>query len=127
MALVINSQLQENSVANFASGKVTTDAGGAVDTTFLLGFKPRLVVWVSQIGNTPPNTLEWFDPMPALTSIRTVAAGTRTVDAAGLTILGPGLPTAAASAIIGGVVGNGFMVKAADIPASGTFFWYALG
>ena len=127
MALVINATLQENSVANFASGKVTTDAGAAADTTFSLGFKPRYVQWVSQVANTPPNTLEWFDPMPALTSIRTVAAGTRTVDAAGLTVNGPGAPTGAASAIIGGVAGNNFMVKAADIPASGTFFWYALG
>lgn len=127
MALVINTMSQENSVANFASGKVTTDAGAAADTTFFIGFKARYIVWVSKVGNTPPNTLEWWDSMASLTSIRTVAAGTRTVDAAGITVNGPGLPTAAQSTIIGGVAGNSFMIKAADIPASGEFYWYALG
>jgi hypothetical protein len=127
MAILTTVTSQENTIANFASGKITTDAGAAADTTISLGFKPRYVMWLIQVGGTPPVTLEWFDPMPSLTSIRTVATGVQTVDAAGLTVNGPGLPTAAASAIIGGVAGNNFMVKAADIPASGTFLWYALG
>jgi hypothetical protein len=125
---VTTTMLQENSVANFASAKVTTDATAAADTTFLLGFRPRYVCWTLTVGGSPPVTVEWFDPMPALTSLRSIAAGTQTVDTTGgLTPLGPGLPSGTASAIAGGVTGNGFMVKAADIPASGTMYFYALG
>lgn len=127
MALVINTVSQENSVANYASGKVTTDAGAAADTFFPLGFKPRMVGWIMKAGAGVGGSLEWFEGMPNLTSIRTVAAGTRTVDAAGLTVYGPGAPGGAASPIAGGLQGNGFMVKAADIAVSGEYYWYAFG
>lgn len=114
MALVINTQTNAVSISNMAVGRVTTDAGAAADTVFTCGFAPRYIKFVD---NTNRIMLEWFEGMAANTAIRTVAAGTRTLDvSAGIT---PG--TAAL-----GTLGQ-FTVKAADIPVSAAFSWVAHG
>lgn len=115
MALTTNTQSNSESIVNHATGQVVTDAGGAVDTTFSIGFTPRIVRWVNQTSRI---TLEWAEGMAALSAIRTIAAGTRTLDvASGITVLtnltNPG-------------AGNAFMIKAADIPVSSVFYWEAI-
>lgn len=55
----------------------TTDAVAAADTTFNFGFKPRLV---QVINTTDRITDEWYEGMAATQVVRTVAAGTRTLD-----------------------------------------------
>lgn len=114
MALVINSRTQAGGVVNHAVGRVTTDAGAAADTTFNCGFVPRYIEWVD---NTNRITLQWYEGMASNSAIRTVAAGTRTLDvASGIT---PGT-TAAGTA-------TSFTIKAADIPVSSAFSWRAYG
>jgi len=116
MALTTNVQYNSESIVNHASGTVVTDAGGAVDTTIgPVGFIPRVVRWINL---TDKITLEWYTDMAANSAIRTIAAGTRSLDvSSGITVIQPG-----------GVVTNagGFTIKAADIPASKSFAWEAI-
>lgn len=114
MALTTNARTQSGGVANRAVGRVVTDAGAAANTTFDCGFAPRTIRWVD---NTNRIMLEWFEGMASNSAIRTVAAGTRTLDvSSGIT---PG--TAAAG------TATSFTIKAADIPASAAFSWVAEG
>lgn len=116
MALTTNTQYNSEGVVNHASGTVVTDAGGAVDTTIgPVGFIPRIVRWVNL---TDRISLEWATDMAANSALRTVAAGTRTLDvSAGITVnLPSGTATNAGS----------FTIKAADIPASKVFYWEAI-
>lgn len=125
MALTTNTTSQENSVSNIAVGKVVTDAGAAAITTFLTGFKPRYIRFVNI---TDRIEYEWYDGMTEPGALKTVAAGTRTLETTeGPTVLGPGTAASAASAIAGGVVGNGFSVPTSVILASKTFAWEAKG
>jgi hypothetical protein len=113
MALTVNLQTNAGGVVNNAVGQVTTDAGGAVDTTFTLGFIPRYVEWVDRTNRI---TLQWYEGMAQNSAIRTVAAGTRTLDVSNGITLG----TAAL-----GTAGQ-FTVKAADIPVSSAFSYRAM-
>jgi hypothetical protein len=114
MALTTNTLSQAESIANLTVGQVVTDAGAAADTTFPIGFTPRYVCFENL---TDRIKLEWYEGMAANSAIRTVAAGTRTLDvSSGLTINAGGSAT-----------GNSFMVKAADIIASKTFAYMAKG
>lgn len=108
MALTTNSQTNSAGVTNLAVGQVVTDAGAAADTTFTLGFAPRYICVVNRTDRT---TLEWYEGMAANSAIRTVAAGTRTLDtSSGIT-----------------VSGRTFKVLAADIPASKSLSYVAHG
>jgi len=115
MALTVNLQYNSEGIVNHASGSVTTDAGAAADTTIQLGFMPRVVRWVNL---TDRISLEWYQDMAANSAVRTVAAGTRTLDvASGVTVNGSsGTATNA----------NSFTIKLADIPASKSFAWEAI-
>lgn len=114
MALTTNTQTQAAGVVNMSVGQVVTDGGAAVDTTIPLGFTPRYVQWVDRTNRI---TLEWYEGMAANSAIRTVAAGTRTLDvSSGITV---NSPTSAA--------GTSFTIKAADIAASSSFSWRAHG
>lgn len=113
MALTTNTQYNSESIVNHASGTVVTDSGTAADTTFQLGFTPRVVRWVNLTSRI---TLEWYADMAANSAIRTVAAGTRTLDVSnGVTVT--------ASGVVGG---NAFLIKATDIPVSCSFAWEAI-
>lgn len=114
MALTTNSQSQAGGVSNLSVGQVVTDSGGAVDTTFTLGFTPRYIQWVNR---TDSIMLEWFEGMAANSAVRTIANGTRSLDvSSGITV------NASTSA-----AGTGFTIKAADIPASKSLSWRAVG
>lgn len=113
MALTTNKQTQAGSVVNHAVGQVVTDAGAAADSTFDPGFVPRYIQWVDRTNRI---TLEWYEGMAANSAIRTVAAGTRTLDvSSGITVLD------------GSNGSRGFTIKAADIGASASFSWRAYG
>jgi stage V sporulation protein SpoVS len=112
MALTVNTQTQAGGVVNQSVGQVTTDAGAAADTAITLGFVPRYVQWVDRTNRI---TLEWFEGMAANSAIRTVAAGTRTLDvSAGITVSAP-----SSGALT-------FTIKAADIAVSSSFSWRAM-
>lgn len=114
MALTTNTQSHDGGVVNRKVGQVVTDAGAAADTTFSIGFVPRYIRWENR---TDRIMLEWFEGMAANSAIRTVAAGTRTLDvASGITLGTAALGTA-----------DVMTIKAADIPASKSFSWMALG
>lgn len=119
MAITLNTQSQAASVCNMAQGQVTTDAGGAgADTIFSPGFAPR---YVQLVDRTNRITLEWYEGMAANSAIRTVAAGTRTLDvASGITVGSVSNPNS------GPALGQ-FMIKAADLGASASFSWRAHG
>ena len=107
MALTINTQTASQ-IRNKAVGRVTTDAGAAAVTTFSCGFVPREVRFHNLTDRISD---EWYEGMAALSSLKTVAAGTRTLEvAAGITI-----------------TTDGFTVPAAMIPASKVFNWVAEG
>lgn len=114
MALTTNLVSESAGVVNYANGQVVTDAGAAADTTFNPGFVPRYIKWVDRTNRI---MLEWWEGMAANSAIRTVAAGTRTLDvSSGITVGTSALGTA-----------TQFTVKAADIAASASFSWMALG
>lgn len=115
MALTTNKQTNSEGIVNRASGNVVTDSGAAADTTFTIGFIPRVIRWVNL---TDRITLEWYAGMSStVQSIRTVAAGTRTLDTSSFI-------TVAASPVNSGF---SFKILAADIPASKEFYWEAEG
>lgn len=95
-------------VRNNTIGQVVSDAGAAADTTFVIGYRPRVVRFINL---TDRSTLEWFEGMADDSALLTVAAGTRTlITAAGVT------PTQ-----------NGFTIKAASLVASKTYTYEAIG
>jgi hypothetical protein len=114
MTATVASNTQAGSIVNFAEQRITTDGVAAVDNTFSLGFAPRYVKWVDLTNRI---MLEWFEGMAANSALRTVAAGTRTLDVSSGITLG----TAAL-----GTVGQ-VTIKAADIPISSVFALSAWG
>lgn len=66
---------QNSGIANFASGAFTSDNS---ITTVTLGFVPR---WVKVVNTTDVIVWEKIEGMPAVNSIKTVTAGTTTMDA----------------------------------------------
>lgn len=139
MALTTNTRSEANSVCNFACGKVVTDAGAAADTSFYTGFKPRVVHWINL---TDRITDVYVEGMADFESLHALAAGTQSDETTnGIKVFGGGLASGTAVTQVtdpglsptgnfapsGGVVGNGFTVKAATILASKTFYWAAWG
>jgi ABC-type taurine transport system ATPase subunit len=64
----------------FQAGRIVYDATSitAADTTrVVVGFKPRYVRWVNLTDRVE---VEWFEGMAANTSLKTAAAGTRTLE-----------------------------------------------
>lgn len=68
---------QAAGIVNFASGSFTSDNSITVVT---LGFKPR---WIKVVNTTDVIVWEKIEGMPAANSIKTVTAGTTTMDAGG--------------------------------------------
>jgi len=64
----------------FAEGTVTYDATAITTTDYTriaCGFKPRYIRWLNL---TDRIQIEWWEGMTASQNLRTVAAGTRTLD-----------------------------------------------
>lgn len=81
-------------VSNFASGSFTSDNSITVVT---LGFKPR---WIKVVNTTDVIVWEKIEGMPAANSIKTVTAGTTTMDAGGaITINTDGTISLSAAAV----------------------------
>jgi len=114
MTATVASQTQAASIVNKAVLAITTDGVAAVDNTFGVGFAPRFVQWVDRTNRI---TLEWYEGMAQNSAIRTVAAGTRTLDVTNGITLG----TAAL-----GTLGQ-ITIKATDIPVSSAFSLMAEG
>lgn len=75
-------------MANYASGGLTTDAATAAAYVLNLGFTPRKF---RIINITDMTQYEWRDQMPAADSLKTVTAGTFTLDTTGAITIGSGL------------------------------------
>jgi len=71
----VTATTQNAGIANFASGSFTSDNS---ITTVTLGFVPR---WVKVVNTTDVIVWEKIEGMPAVNSIKTVTAGTTTMDA----------------------------------------------
>jgi hypothetical protein len=109
MALTTNMNTAHQ-VRNHTVGQVVSDAGAAVDSSFGVGYIPRVVRFVNITDRVK---LEWFEGMAPDSAIRTDATGASTlITTAGIT---------ANYAL------NGFSVKAAAIPASKTFTYETIG
>lgn len=107
MALTQTAPNQANSVANFYSSQMVSDAVAAADTYVNMGFKPR---YVKIFNLTDLSTQEWFDAAGAGV-LNEVTAGTKSNVAAG--VIAPDA--------------GGITLKAAIIPASKTFYIIAFG
>lgn len=70
-----------NGVINFQAGSFTSDN---TDTTLELGFVPR---WIKVVNTTDVIVWEKIEGMPAVNSIKTVTAGTTTMDAGSAIII----------------------------------------
>ena len=114
MTMTTNTKTQSMGVVNIAVGRVVTNADAAAAATFDCGFVPRRIEFhnltdrISQL---------WHEGMADGESLQTVAAGTRTLEAA----TGPTMGTDAAG------TKNSFTMPAAAMVASKTFTWVAYG
>lgn len=107
-----------NGVSNVAYGTAVFDATAivAADSVVIsLGFTPRYVVWENVTDRTK---VEWYQGMAANSCIKTIAAGTRTLEVTG----GNGGITVAAGQF--SVLQNATL---AAILASKTCVWEAVG
>lgn len=114
MALSSQTQTQSMGIVNHCVGRCATDATAAAAATFTPGFKPRVIRFHNLTDLT---SYEWHEGMADGEALKTVAAGTRTLDADE----GPTLGTEAAG------TANSFTMPAAAMVASKTFAWEALG
>jgi hypothetical protein len=113
MALTTNTQATSGGVVNHSTGVLVNDAGGAVTATVSLGFDPR----VFRIHNvTDRISYEWYSGMTNPGAVKTVAAGTRTLE----TTEGPTIGTAAAQTL------GQVSLPTSILLASKTFVWEAI-
>jgi hypothetical protein len=71
----VTASARADGIVNFASGSFTSDN---TDTIVALGFTPR---WVKVVNTTDVIVWEKIAGMPAVNSVKTVTAGTTTMDA----------------------------------------------
>jgi len=75
-------QNNPNGVVNIASGSFFDNVGGTVQA-FNLGFQPTYVCWENVTDRIKH---EWYDGAANGTTVKTAAAGTRTLDTADVAI-----------------------------------------
>jgi len=109
-----NTQATAAGVLNHATGVVVSDAGAATGFTFTIGFIPRVIRWQNV---TDSIMHEWYEGMTSPGAIKTLLAGTRSLE----TTNGITVGTAAAG------TAGAFTVAAAIIIASKSFVWEAFG
>lgn len=92
---------QENGrgITRHATGAYLDSAGTPAAATITLGFVPRYFQWLNA---TDRIGYEWYNGMAAGTTLKSVAAGTRTLDTgdAAITVNTDGTVTIAAAAIL---------------------------
>lgn len=96
---------QDMGVSNFASGSFTSDNTA---TTVTLGFKPR---WIKVVNSTDVIVWEKIEGMAAANSIKTVTAGTTTVDTGSAITIGD----------------NSFVLSQTAVGNSKAISWVAIG
>jgi hypothetical protein len=79
---ITSTQADSDGIVYRTSGSFLTDATAA-DVTLTLGFTPRYIVWENV---TDRIKYEWFEGTTNGTTIKTAAAGTRTLDTADVAI-----------------------------------------
>lgn len=94
---------QSDSIVNFASGSFTSDNTA---TTVTCGFTPR---WVKVINSTDTIVWEKIEGMAAANTVKTVTAGTTTVDTGSAITLGE----------------NGFVLTATAVGSAKAISWVA--
>ena len=113
MAFTTNTRLDAAGVVNISSGKLDSD-GSAAAFVVSLGFVPR---YFAMHNLTDRISYEWFNGMTNPGALKTVAAGTRTLE----TTEGPTFGTAAAGTADVVTVPTSIML------ASKSFAWIAKG
>ena len=96
---ITQTQKEGSGIVRHVSGSYLDDAGTPAAATITLGFVPRYFAWHNV---TDRISWEWFDGAAAGTCLKTVAAGTRTLDTgdAAITANSDGTVTIAAAAIL---------------------------
>jgi hypothetical protein len=74
---ITSTQERGSSVARNVSGSYLDDAASPAAASITLGFTPKYFAWHNV---TDRISYEWFDGAAAGTTLKTVAAGTRTLD-----------------------------------------------
>jgi hypothetical protein len=96
--MAITKTQKDDQVVRHVSGSHLDDAATPAAATITLGFTPRYFAWHNV---TDRISWEWFDGAAAGTTLKTVAAGTRTLDTADAAIsVSGGVVTIAAAAIL---------------------------
>jgi hypothetical protein len=106
-----------NGIVNYSSGGFTTDASTAAALTIAVGFVPRKVRVLQLTGSLAGTEYELMDQMAATQTLKTILAGTRTID-----------PNSAI--VINNDSGNNsngrsFTLSATVMQVSSTFVWEA--
>jgi hypothetical protein len=115
MGFSTNTQSNVNGISNRGQGIVVVDGVAPTQPVpFNCGFVPRYVRWENA---TDRIMLEWFDGMAQNSAIRTVAAGTRTLDVASGISVGPPAQSA----------GGTFMLPVAEVLPNKTYYWATEG
>lgn len=94
---IVQTQSQAEGIDRYAVGRYLDDAGIPAAAAITIGFKARVVRWHNL---TDRISEEWFEGMAADSSLRTAAAGTRTLATSGaVTVSASGFTIAAALVI----------------------------
>lgn len=95
---ITSTQDNGSDVTRNSSGSYLDDAGTPAAATITLGFTPKYFAWHNV---TDRISYEWFNGAAAGTTLKTVAAGTRTLDTADVAIsVSGGVVTIGAAAIL---------------------------
>lgn len=79
--ITINTRSDENGVAQYSTGQLTTDAGAAVALVIPAGFAARRVRLIQTSGTGFPITYEWIEGMASGNALMSIATGVQTIDA----------------------------------------------
>lgn len=96
--MAVTSTQKDDQVVRHVSGSYLDDAGTPAAAAITLGFTPRYFAWHNV---TDRISYEWFDGAANGTTLKSVAAGTRTLDTADVAIsVSGGVVTVGAAAIL---------------------------
>ena len=95
---ITQTQTNGNGVVRKTTGAYLDSAGTPAAATITLGFNPTYFEWLNA---TDRIGYEWYDGMAAGTTLKSVAAGTRTLDTSDVAIsVSGGVVTIGASAVL---------------------------
>lgn len=106
-----------NGVVNYSSGGITTDSSTAAALTISVGFVPRRVRVLQLTGTGAGTEFELLDQMAATQALKTILAGTRTIDTTSAIVINTDTNN--------GANGRSFTLSAGVMVVSSTFVWEA--